>query len=220
MTLRLLFIYCCIFSCVIPIGIGIMYFRYLNSSLKVFFYWLIFNLVYAITSAFFVPRSINYFLEFINICVSFWFLYMILKQSWQKRVVNRAMLGLFGFVIIISIIEIVIFFNELKAHNNYSVTTQTLIWVVVSFYYLKRLLGSHNMVDIGKYPLFWIGISNFLSSIITLFYFFITNSALRFSKHFYYVIENIAYSSVLGMYVLFAIGLYVTKNGIREIIKV
>lgn len=220
MTIRIFYIYCCIFSCIIPIGIGITYFRYLNTSLKVLLYWLVFNLIYATLSAFYMTKNINYYLEFVNISISFWFLYLILKASWQKKIVNQIMVFLTIFIVIISFVEILLFYDKLEARKNYSSTTQTLIWVLVSFYYLKRLLSSRNIMDIGKYPLFWIGLSNFLSSIISLFYFFITNSALRFSRYFYYIIENITYSSVLGMYILFAIGLYVTKNGIREIIKV
>jgi hypothetical protein len=219
-SFRLIFIYCCVFSCIIPASIGIIHFRYLNKSLKIFFFWLIINLLFIATSAFLVTPQVNYYLEFINICISFLFLYLILKESWQKTNVNQIMLGLMLFIIIISIAEVFLFFDKLEARKNYSSTTQTLIWVLVSFYYLKRLLSSSKIKDIGKYSLFWIGLSNFLSSIISLFYYFITNSALRFSKDFYHIIENITFSSVLGMNILFAIGLFVSKKGIREIIKV
>lgn len=219
-TFRYIFIYCCVFSCIIPISIGIIHFRYFNRSLKIFSFWLISNLLFLITSAFWVTPQVNYYLEFINIFISFLFLYLILKESWQKKIINKIMIVSIIFIVIISIVEVFLFFDKLDARKNYSSTTQTLIWVLVSFYYLKKLLSNLKIKDIGQYPLFWIGLSNFLSSIISLFYFFITNSALRFSKYFYYIIENIAYSSVLGMNILFAIGLFVAKKGVREIIKV
>lgn len=217
-TPQLFFMLFCIFSVIFPIIAGFINYKYLNISLKIFLFWLIFNLFYATLSTSFAFLGVsNLYMEYFNTSISYLFFYLVLNYHFNRS--SKIILLLSLVVVIIVIIADVILTEDIKQRKYYSSTFQTFVWLLMSFYYLLKLFQSSQIKSLREYPFFWIFISHFTSSIVSFGYFLLTNSAINFSRQLYVVLENIAYSSVLLMYMLFLIGILKVKKGIKEIIK-
>jgi hypothetical protein len=188
LDLRTIFIFICVFSVIAPIIVGAISYSYLNKSLKVFWYWLVFNFIYATsTSILYNTFNFNYF-EYINTIISFIFLYLYLKPHWQNKHTDRIILGMTVLIVLFTFFDLIANINSINERKYYSATAQTILWILVGFYYLQRLFKTSKISNFMDYPMFWIGISNFVCPIISLGYFLITNSAIRFSPTFYYII--------------------------------
>lgn len=220
LDLRTVFIFICVFSVIAPIILGAINYLFLNKSLKVFWFWLVFNFLYAISTSFLYKTFYFNYFEYVNTIVSFAFFYSYLKPHWSNKFINKVILGITIIIILFTFFDFFINIDNEKERKYYSATSQTILWILVGFYYLQRLFKTTKIDNFMDYPMFWIGISNFVCPIVSLGYFLITNSAIRFSSTFYFIIENIGYFSALLMNVLFFIGLWKTKNGIREIVQV
>jgi hypothetical protein len=220
LKLQIVFVFICVFSVLAPIFLGVRNRLFLNQSLKIFCFWLVFNFLYAVATAFLYKTFLFNYFEYVNTIVSFIFFYCYLKPNWKNQLINRIILGIAIFIILFTFLDFFININHLKGRVNYSANIQTLTWILIGFYYLQRLFKTPKIDNFMDYPMFWIGISNFVCPVISLGYFLITNSAIRFSPTLHMIIENIGYFSALLMNVLFFIGLWKTKNGIREIVQV
>jgi hypothetical protein len=219
-SLQSIFTIVCIYSVLAPILIGARNYKYLNQSLRVFWYWLIFNFLYLISTSFLYKTPIFHYLEYINSSVSFIFFYTFMRLNWKSETWKKITLGLLIVVLVVILLDVIINFETIEQRKYYSSTFQTIIWIFIGFYYLQRLLKRTDIKSFQALPMFWIGIGNFIIPIIVLSFYLITNSAIRISSDFYFIFSNIGYFSMLIYNILLFIGLKTTKNGIREIIKV
>jgi hypothetical protein len=219
-SIQAIFSLLCSYLVLAPIVIGARNYKYLNQSLRIFWYWLIFNLLYIISTSLLFKTPIFHYLEYINSSVSFAFFYAFMRPNWKSDTWKKNTFALLIIVLAVILFDVIINFETIEQRKYYSSTFQTTVWILIGFYYLQRLLKRTDIKSFQALPMFWIGIGNFICPIFALSFYLITNSALRISPDFYFIFNNIGYFAMLIYNILLFIGLKTTKNGVREIIKV
>ncbi len=153
MDITIYAVYIATYSIIIPVAIGIYFFKELTKPLKIVLAGLCVALILDVLLFFFDPRRTNTFLYFFS-AVDILTLSWALSSAINNRKISKIFLAI-GVLFIPLIIADAFFISGL-ANNGYSNAAEKLVVFGLSIYYLSDLFNNDFETKITQAPLFWI----------------------------------------------------------------
>ena len=200
-------------SSLIPVIIGIYNYRFLSKAGKTIFYYAIFGGVMDFVSSEMAAHRIpNLMLLHFYTIAEFIILSIFFVQIFTKK-------GLVKTVQIISVLFTllclvnVVFFQKITQFNTYTRSLEALLIIIYCFMYFEQESRLRQAVQWQKRPNNWFVTSNLQYFACSFFLFLFSNVInIKVKKSTFSMLWDIHGFFVMGMYLLFAIGLWNERN--------
>jgi hypothetical protein len=197
-------------SILIPISVGILFYKYLKKPEKILFFYLFLSGVSNALLAYLAYSHINNLPVFhIYTILECCFILFYFAELFNSSVISKWLFRVGTGFIFFSILNTV-FFQNIFSFNSYSRSLEALLVIVICLYYFKLQLDLEKQFSEARGFWFVLGLFIYFSSSLTIF--IISNISLSLDKHFLWIMWNIHASLVLMMYLLFAKGFIVCKK--------
>jgi hypothetical protein len=199
------------FSCILPILIGLLRFRNLENTGKVFFYFMIYC-GFTEWFAYYLDEKYHNNIPYLYVftLVEYWiFCYVLIPQltlfkKWHKQMLLILLLTMVGLLVVDMVVHSIYRFNTISR------TTEAVIIVLMGLAYLLEYFQADYNTKLSGNSVFWIaagaityfGIS-FLYNMFNIF----SISDVKLNK----IIQTAHLLASITAYILFAVGFWISK---------
>jgi len=174
-------VYIGIYSIVVPIGLGLFYFKNLSKTLKIFLYGLIAVLFLDLALLLFDARAANtfyYLFSALDVFIYTWVFSRVIKSA----VARRSILWIGGGMMSLLFVD-AIFISGIT-NNGFSNALVKLYIALMAIYYLSKLMLEDVSTNLSKEPFLWICIGVIAFYLVGFFDIF-RNPVMNHSQNLY-----------------------------------
>ncbi len=200
------------FSTVIPLFIGIMYYRYADKAIRIILAFLVVSLTINTAGSIIASYNINnlpllHLYTLLESALLFLFFGLSIRSETGRKL-SRIFLFAFPVLCIVDLL----FFHSIYQFNSYTRPVESILLVILAMTYISEQVGQERKTGAERAK-FWIVLGLLLYFSASFFQFLFSNVLhVTAEKHIRLMIWNIHACFVLIMYILIAVGLLKLPN--------
>jgi hypothetical protein len=197
------------FTCIVPIYIGIRYFRCLTNDLKAMTLYMVSCLLCEIPNNYLLYHNINN-LFILHIFTVIEFVFLAYVYSFHiKSVINKRLL--FGGTIAFVVLAVLntIYVQPLSVFNSYARCAEILIILFLALCYVHKLIVNNEQRQLRTFPMFWINTAVVIYFTAGFFLYLVSNNTIGLSPNMNRAIWMVHGALLVGYYFAIAKAIWI-----------